>query len=134
MTAQRFCEMAHSREGNPASWSITSLAWRDGLACTQGPGAQNTRRPIRTYPAGAPVSLAMPSLSRPTWMSPRVFRTEVLAGLVVAIAVIPEAISFSILAGVDPRVGLFASFTMAVTIAFSAASCRCCPPSPGSRG
>jgi sulfate permease, SulP family len=43
-------------------------------------------------------------------------RTEVLAGLVVALALIPEAISFSIIAGVDPRVGLFASFTMAVTI------------------
>jgi SulP family sulfate permease len=48
-----------------------------------------------------------------------VFRTEVLAGLVVALALIPEAISFSILAGVDPRVGLFASFTMAVVIAFT---------------
>ncbi|GAB3764645.1 SulP family inorganic anion transporter [Microlunatus parietis] len=36
----------------------------------------------------------------------------------VALALIPEAISFSIIAGVDPRVGLFASFTMAVTIAF----------------
>lgn len=35
----------------------------------------------------------------------------------VALALIPEAISFSIIAGVDPRVGLFASFTMAVTIA-----------------
>jgi sulfate permease, SulP family len=57
--------------------------------------------------------------SRPSWLSPRVLRTEVLAGLVVALALIPEAISFSILAGVDPRVGLFASFTMAVTIAFS---------------
>ncbi|MEV0330407.1 SulP family inorganic anion transporter [Micromonospora echinospora] len=57
-------------------------------------------------------------LSRPSWLSsPKVFRTEVLAGLVVALALIPEAISFSILAGVDPRVGLFASFTMAVTIA-----------------
>ncbi|WFE22434.1 SulP family inorganic anion transporter [Solwaraspora sp. WMMD937] len=59
-----------------------------------------------------------PRLSRPSWSSPKVFRTEVLAGLVVALALIPEAISFSILAGVDPRVGLFASFTMAVTIAF----------------
>ncbi len=45
-------------------------------------------------------------------------RTEVLAGLVVALALIPEAISFSIIAGVDPRVGLFASFTMAVAISF----------------
>jgi sulfate permease, SulP family len=58
-----------------------------------------------------------PRLARPDWLSPRVLRTEVLAGLVVALALIPEAISFSIIAGVDPRVGLFASFTMAVTIA-----------------
>src|SRR5690625_5473059 len=43
---------------------------------------------------------------------------EVLGGLIVALALIPEAISFSIIAGVDPRVGLFASFTMAVSIAF----------------
>ena len=53
-----------------------------------------------------------------TLRSPRLLRTEVLAGLVVALALIPEAISFSIIAGVDPRVGLFASFTMAVSIAF----------------
>ena len=50
--------------------------------------------------------------------SPALLRTEVLAGLVVALALIPEAISFSIIAGVDPRVGLFAAFTMAVSIAF----------------
>ncbi len=49
--------------------------------------------------------------------SPKQLRTEVLAGAAVALALIPEAISFSILAGVDPQVGLFASFTMAVTIA-----------------
>lgn len=54
---------------------------------------------------------------RPSWLSPKVFRTEVLAGLVVALALIPEAISFSVIAGVDPAIGLFASFTMAVTIA-----------------
>ncbi|MER8029249.1 SulP family inorganic anion transporter [Streptomyces bauhiniae] len=56
---------------------------------------------------------------RPSWLSdPRVLRTEVLGGLVVALALIPEAISFSVIAGVDPAIGLFASFTMAVTIAF----------------
>ena len=55
---------------------------------------------------------------RTTLRSPRLLRTEVLAGLVVALALIPEAISFSIIAGVDPRVGLFASFTMAVSISF----------------
>lgn len=55
---------------------------------------------------------------KPDWISdPKVWRTEVLAGLVVALALIPEAISFSIIAGVAPAVGLFASFTMAVTIA-----------------
>jgi SulP family sulfate permease len=48
-----------------------------------------------------------------------VLRTEVLAGLVVALALIPEAIAFSLIAGVDPRVGLFASFTMAVTISIT---------------
>ncbi|MDJ0324865.1 SulP family inorganic anion transporter [Cryobacterium sp. PH31-AA6] len=50
--------------------------------------------------------------------SPRLLTREVLAGLVVAMALIPEAISFSIIAGVDPRVGLFSSFIMAVSIAF----------------
>ncbi|WEV28927.1 SulP family inorganic anion transporter [Streptomyces sp. 71268] len=58
-------------------------------------------------------------VGRPDWLaSPKVFRTEVLAGLVVALALIPEAISFSIIADVDPSVGLFASFTMAVVISF----------------
>src|SRR6478672_3456193 len=56
---------------------------------------------------------------RGTLMSPRRLKTEVLGGLVVALALIPEAIAFSIIAGVDPRIGLFASFTMAVTIAFT---------------
>ncbi|MFI6514177.1 SulP family inorganic anion transporter [Spirillospora sp. NPDC050679] len=52
-----------------------------------------------------------------TPITARLLRTEALSGLVVALALIPEAISFSIIAGVDPRIGLFASFTMAVTIA-----------------
>jgi SulP family sulfate permease len=62
--------------------------------------------------AGDPSTSVMAALR-----SPKRLKTEVLAGLVVALALIPEAISFSIIAGVDPRVGLFASFTMAVTIA-----------------
>jgi SulP family sulfate permease len=64
-------------------------------------------------------TLPRPRLSRPAWLSPSVARTEVLAGIVVALALIPEAISFSILAGVDPRVGLFSSFVMAVVISFT---------------
>lgn len=51
--------------------------------------------------------------------SPARLRTEVLAGLVVALALIPEAIAFSVIAGVDPRVGLFSSVTMAITIAIA---------------
>lgn len=50
--------------------------------------------------------------------NPRILTREVLAGLVVALALIPEAISFSIIAGADPKVGLFSSFIMAITIAF----------------
>ena len=45
-------------------------------------------------------------------------RGDVLAGIVVALALIPEAIAFSLIAGVDPMVGLYASFCIAVTIAF----------------
>ncbi len=46
-------------------------------------------------------------------------RADLLAGLVVALALIPEAIAFSIIAGVDPQVGLYASFCIAVVIAFT---------------
>lgn len=45
-------------------------------------------------------------------------RGDILAGMVVALALIPEAIAFSIIAGVDPKVGLYASFCIAVVIAF----------------
>lgn len=45
-------------------------------------------------------------------------RGDILAGIVVAIALVPEAIAFSVIAGVDPMVGLYASFAIAVTIAF----------------
>jgi len=46
-------------------------------------------------------------------------RNDLLAGLVVALALIPEAIAFSIIAGVDPKVGLYASFCIATVIAFA---------------
>ncbi|MEJ7838846.1 MAG: SulP family inorganic anion transporter [Thermomicrobiales bacterium] len=46
-------------------------------------------------------------------------KADVLAGMVVALALIPEAIAFSIIAGVDPKVGLYASFSIAVIIAFA---------------
>ncbi|KKI90758.1 sulfate transporter [Bacillus sp. SA1-12] len=45
-------------------------------------------------------------------------RGDILSGIVVALALIPEAIAFSIIAGVDPMVGLYASFCIAVVIAF----------------
>lgn len=69
--------------------------------------------------------MPLPSTSEPATargrlrLDPALLRVELLAGLVVALALIPEAISFSILAGVDPSVGLYASFTIAVTIAIA---------------
>ncbi|WP_243076711.1 SulP family inorganic anion transporter [Microbacterium sp. SS28] len=51
--------------------------------------------------------------------SPRLLTREVLAGLVTALALIPEAIAFTVVTGVDPRVGLFSSFVLAVVIAFT---------------
>ncbi|MGD9716409.1 MAG: SulP family inorganic anion transporter [Sulfuricurvum sp.] len=45
-------------------------------------------------------------------------RADILAGIVVALALIPESIAFSIIAGVDPKVGLYASFCIATVIAF----------------
>jgi SulP family sulfate permease len=53
---------------------------------------------------------------RNSWFSN--VRGDVLAGIVVALALIPEAIAFSIIAGVDPKVGLYASFCIAVVTAF----------------
>ncbi|WP_459617925.1 SulP family inorganic anion transporter [Bordetella sp. 2513F-2] len=60
--------------------------------------------------------MLMPSL-RQQWLGN--VRGDLLAGLVVALALIPEAIAFSIIAQVDPKVGLYASFCIAVVIAFA---------------
>ena len=54
---------------------------------------------------------------RQDWLSN--VRNDLLAGIVVALALIPEAIAFSIIAGVDPKVGLYASFCISVVIAFT---------------
>ncbi len=54
--------------------------------------------------------------ARQEWFSN--IRGDLLAGIVVALALIPEAIAFSIIAGVDPKVGLYTSFCIAVVIAF----------------
>ncbi len=61
-------------------------------------------------------SISVISLKKEQWFSN--IRTDVLAGLVVGLALIPESIAFSAIAGVDPQVGLYASFCIAVTIAF----------------
>jgi len=54
---------------------------------------------------------------RQDWFSN--IRNDLLSGVVVALALIPEALAFSIIAGVDPRVGLYAAFSMATVIAFT---------------
>ena len=66
-------------------------------------------------PSAPPAPLAQ--RVRQHWLSNP--RADLLSGLVVALALIPEAISFSIIAGVDPKVGLYASFSMAIVIAIS---------------
>lgn len=61
-----------------------------------------------------------PAISSRQWLgNPQQIRRDVLAGIVVALALIPEAIGFSIIAGVDPRVGLYASVAIAMVIAFT---------------
>jgi SulP family sulfate permease len=57
-----------------------------------------------------------PAMGLQNWFSNP--RRDVLSGLVVAFAMIPEAIAFSGIAGVDPRVGLFGAFCLSITIAF----------------
>ena len=57
------------------------------------------------------------STLRRDWLSNP--RADILAGVLVALALIPEAIGFSIIAGVDPSVGLYASFSIALVIAFA---------------
>ena len=69
-------------------------------------------------------SLAFPDMNlkslRQDWLSN--VRNDLLAGLVVALALIPEAIAFSIIAGVDPKVGLYASFCIATVMTLMATS------------
>nr|WP_086939971.1 SulP family inorganic anion transporter [Thaumasiovibrio occultus] len=59
----------------------------------------------------------MPYFLRQEWFGN--VRGDILSGIVVALALIPEAIAFSIIAGVDPKVGLYASFSIATVIAFA---------------
>ena len=66
----------------------------------------------------AAVSRALPTPGRRSeWLTDP--KTNLMSGLVVALALIPEAISFSIIAGVDPKVGLYASFSIAIVISFA---------------
>ncbi|WP_425606985.1 SulP family inorganic anion transporter [Ornithinimicrobium faecis] len=74
--------------------------------------------PADRHTAVVPEAGERETSTRAALRNPRRLRIEVLGGLVVALALIPEAISFSVIAGVDPRMGLFSSFIMAVTIAF----------------
>ena len=71
-----------------------------------------------TAPSTSVTPLQRQSVAR-TLRTPSWLRTEVLGALVVGLALIPEAIAFSVIAGVDPQVGLFAAALMAMTLAFS---------------
>lgn len=71
---------------------------------------------LRQRKAGIIIRIEMTSL-RQEWLSN--IQNDLLAGIVVALALIPEAIAFSIIAGVDPKVGLYASFCIAAVVAFA---------------
>lgn len=62
------------------------------------------------------MKLDLPAYRRQWFTSAAGARSDILAGIVVALALIPEAIGFSIIAGVDPRVGLYASVAIAIVI------------------
>lgn len=71
---------------------------------------------VRGWGEKLPVRMPDPARVRQEWFSN--VRGDLLAGIVVALALMPEAIAFSIIAGVDPKVGLYASFCIAVVTAF----------------
>jgi len=75
-------------------------------------------RPLLS-PDGADAPTGIIASFRYAFSSPARIRIEILAGLAVSLALIPEAIAFSILAGVDPAMGLFSSVVMAIAIAFT---------------
>ena len=81
------------------------------------PAAGHIHRRLLAVPPGHWLGNAAMNLTRlrAEWLGN--IKGDLLAGTVVALALIPEAIAFSIIAGVDPRVGLFASFSIAVIIA-----------------
>jgi len=95
------------------------LDGRSGMAAIRGRAVYGRVRGLFLINSNLFAFMFLPSLLSSTkadWFGN--IRRDVLAGLVVALALIPEAIAFSIIAGVDPRVGLYASFCIAVVIAF----------------
>src|SRR5262245_24729294 len=92
------------------------------MSALPGPAPVPSARPRR---GAARLAIAMPGLFRvPSGLrealpGPRQASMELIAGLVTALALIPETISFSVVAGVDPAVGLFTSFIISTVIAFT---------------
>ena len=80
-----------------------------------GPPVQASHRQTTVQPDRKPVSMISFNRYLSQWTGN--IRGDILSGLVVALALIPEAIAFSIIAGVDPKVGLYASFSIAVITA-----------------
>ena len=79
------------------------------LSCRRRLGA------LRALTFSSPINIRA-TFNKDAWFSN--VKNDLLAGAVVALALIPEAIAFSIIAGVDPKVGLYASFSIAIIISF----------------
>lgn len=95
---------------------LSSAIW-DGLPKVPHGTAQTTK--TARVPRGLRAKSFMISLAQYKHQWVHNIRGDLLSGLVVALALIPEAIAFSIIAGVDPKVGLYASFSIAVITAIT---------------
>lgn len=78
-----------------------------------------TARPVSAPYAESTIPVGLVGSFRFAFSSAARLRQEIFGGLIVALALIPESIAFSVLAGVDPAVGLFSSVIMAITISFT---------------
>jgi SulP family sulfate permease len=116
-------EASSGRQPRRLDPTTPRFARRHAAAFKDGEAIRRPRRSGRRLEARfpfLPARVAASSLSMSStfssWFSN--LRGDLLAGIVVALALIPEAIAFSIIAGVDPKVGLYASFCIAIVISF----------------
>ena len=106
----------HGRAAVPPASARTDASSSLAPARTGAPRPPHDGSPLPSLLTRSPLPAFVAEARHALTTDPR---TNILSGLVVALALIPEAISFSIIAGVDPKVGLYASFSIAIVIAMT---------------